>query len=81
MTGTDETALAVLAADFPGWHVWRSRDSRGRDDGWNATRRRKPGRGAVSAGVLGRVTACSSTALRSLLEQQRAVETGTEQAA
>ena len=32
MTSTDDTALATLAADFPGWHLWRSRDSRGRND-------------------------------------------------
>ena len=81
MTNTDETELAGLAAEFPAWHVWRSRDSRGRDDGWNATRRRKPGRAAVVAGVLGRVPARSSAGLRSLLEQQRAVEAGTELAA
>jgi len=47
---TDERALAVLTTDFPGWHVWCSRDGRGRDwdtayqiehdgeDGWHARR-------------------------------------------
>jgi hypothetical protein len=80
-TITDEAVLAGLAADFPHWHVWRSRDSRGRDAGWNATRRRKPGRGALSAGVLARVTARSPAGLRGLLEQQRAAETGTGRAA
>ena len=81
MTITDETELADLAAEFPAWHLWRSRDSRGRDADWNATRRRKPGRGAVSAGVLGKVTSGNSAGLRGLLEQQRAVEAGTELAA
>ena len=81
MTIADDAALAGMAAEFPAWHVWRSRDGRGRDAGWNATRRRRPGRSAVSSGVLGRVTACSSTALWSLLDQQRAVEAGTELAA
>ena len=81
MSRTDEQALADLAADFPAWHVWRSRDGRGRDHGWNATRRRKPGRGALSAGVLARVTAVSAAGLRGLLEQQRAVGTGTERVA
>jgi len=81
MRSIDEQALAVLAADFPAWHMWRSRDGRGRDDSWNATRRRKPGRGALSAGVLGRLTADSATGLRGLLEQQHAVETGMEQVA
>jgi len=78
---TDERALAVLTTDFPGWHVWRSRDGRGRDDGWNATRRGTPGRGAIGTGVLARVTAGSAAGLRGLLEQQQAVETGTEQVA
>jgi hypothetical protein len=81
VTITDETELAGLAAEFPAWHVWRSRDSGGRDGDWNATRRRKPGRGAVSAGVLGKVTSGNSAGLRGLLEQQRAVEAGTELAA
>jgi hypothetical protein len=81
MSRTDEKALADLAVDFPAWHVWRSRDSRGRDDSWNATRRRKPSWDALSVSVLGRVTADSVAGLRGLLEQQRAVETGTEQVA
>jgi len=81
MTRTDDKALAGLAADFPAWHMWRSRDSRGRDASWNATRRRRPGRGALSAGVLARLTADSAAELRELLEQQRAIETGTGQAA
>jgi hypothetical protein len=81
MSRTDERALADLAADFPAWHMWRSRDGRGRDAGWNATRRRKRGRGALSAGVLARLTADSAAGLRELLEQQRAVEIGTEQVA
>jgi hypothetical protein len=69
MTITDMRALAALAADFPGWHVWRSRDGRGRDDGWNATRRRKPG-------CVSRVAADGPGALRGLLEQQCAAEAG-----
>jgi hypothetical protein len=78
---SDEKVLAALAVGFPAWHVWRSRDGRGREDAWNATRRRRPGCGALSAGVLGRLTADSATGLRSLLEQQQAVETGAEQVA
>ncbi|HTU06831.1 MAG TPA: hypothetical protein VMG13_14865 [Trebonia sp.] len=81
MTRTDDKALAGLAADFPGWHMWRSRDTRGRDASWNATRRRRPGRGALGAGVLGRLTADSAAGLRGQLEQQRAVEPGSEQVA
>lgn len=81
MRRTDEQTLADLAADFPAWHVWRSRNSQGRDAGWNATRRRKPGRGALSAGVLARVTADSAAGLRGLLEQQRAIASGKERVA
>jgi hypothetical protein len=33
--------LAELAAEFPGWHVWRGRDGRGADQGWFATRRHR----------------------------------------
>ena len=81
MRRTDDKALAGLAADFPEWHVWRSRDSRGRDASWNATHRRRPDRGVPSAGVPGRLTADSAAGLRGQLEQQRAVEPGTEQVA
>ena len=77
MTTTD---AAALAAEFPGWHVWRSRDSRGRDDGWNATRRRKP-RPVPGNGTLGRVSAGSERELRALLVQQHAVSTAAGQAA
>jgi hypothetical protein len=75
VTITDETELAGLAAEFPGWHVWRSRDGRGRDAGWNATRRRRPGPGALAAGVLGKVAADGPAELRAQLEQQHAIET------
>ena len=68
--------LADLAAEFPAWHVWRSTDSRGRDAGWNATRRARPGRGAAAAGIFGRVNAEAVAPLRPLLEQQGAVEAG-----
>jgi hypothetical protein len=81
MTSTDDEALTVLAADFPAWHVWRSRDGRGRDAGWNANRRAKPGRGALAAGVLGKGAAHGPGELRSQLEQQRALEAGEARAA
>ena len=68
--------LADLAAEFPAWHVWRSRDSRGRDTDWNATRRARPRPGEVAAGILHRVNAEAAAPLRSLLEQQCAVEAG-----
>jgi hypothetical protein len=79
-TMADAASLATLATEFPGWHVWRSRDSRGRDDGWCATRRRKPRR-VPSDGTLGRVSASSHLELRALLAQRHAVSAVAGQAA
>jgi hypothetical protein len=70
MQATDSMYLAALAADFQDWHIWRSRDSRGRDGDWNGTRRRMPR--PVPAGIARRVTAADADGLRGLLEQQRA---------
>lgn len=75
------TALAALAAAFPAWHIWRSRDLQGRDDGWNATRHARPGPEALAAGIVARIAAGDHAGLRSQLDQQRAVESGTERAA
>ncbi len=72
MHTTDDGMLAALAADFPGWHLWRARDGRGRDGDWNATRHKMP-RPAL-AGTARRVTASDAAGLRGLLEQQRAAE-------
>jgi hypothetical protein len=71
MDTTDLGNLAALALGFPDWHIWRSRDSRGRDADWNATRRTKP---QAAPGVTARVTAADADGLRGLLEQQRAAE-------
>jgi len=81
MTSTGKTVFADLAAGFPAWHVRRSRDRRGRDDGWNATRRTKPERGPLSDGVPARITADNPAGLRHVLEQQGAAEAGTGRAA
>jgi hypothetical protein len=36
--------LATLAAEFAGWHIWRSRAASGTEVGWRATRKkRRPG--------------------------------------
>jgi hypothetical protein len=73
---TGARTLADLAADFPGWHIWRSRDRRGRDDGWNATRRKA--HGPVPPGTVARLTAADAEGLRGQLEQQRVAETRRE---
>jgi len=33
-TAIPPEALADLAAAYPGWHIWRGRDSRDADKGW-----------------------------------------------
>jgi hypothetical protein len=82
MQTTDaDAALAALAVAFPAWHIWRSRDRQGRDDGWNATRRARPGPEALAAGIVARIAAGDHAGLRSQLEQQRVVESGAERAA
>ena len=65
--------MATLAADFPGWHIWRSRSMSGRETGWNATRK---GRFPRLAGSLPMLAAADAAALRSALAQQRGTETG-----
>jgi hypothetical protein len=63
--------MAALAADFPAWHIWRSRGTSGTETDWNATRK---GRGHGRApGMLPRLTAASPAALRALLGQQEAL--------
>jgi hypothetical protein len=73
MSSTDDSALAALAADFRAWHVWRSRDARGRDAGWNATRRVRPATAQALAGILARISAGNAGELRGLLDQQEAL--------
>jgi hypothetical protein len=62
--------MAALAAEFPGWHIWRSRSLSGRETGWNATRQGRPARAAGAPGIL---AAGSAEVLRSLLVQQEAL--------
>lgn len=68
---TDE--MAALAADFPAWHIWRGRSSRGADTGWHATRRPRPGRPALAPGLLSALAGGSADSLRAQLEQQEAI--------
>jgi len=68
-------ALADLAAAYPGWHIWRGRDSRGADKGWYATRRRRLTAPELHAGSLAaKLSADDPAALRSLLAQQLVIE-------
>ena len=67
MTTTDD--MAVLAADFPGWHVWRARSGSGVLTDWHATASRQ----ARKPGALGRLAAPSAAGLRALLGQQEAL--------
>jgi hypothetical protein len=66
MTSDD---MATLAADFPGWHVWRGRSGTGALTDWHATASRALRR----AGTLGRLTAADARGLRALLGQQQAL--------
>jgi hypothetical protein len=70
LVANDVDDLTALAADFPGWHIWRSRSQSGRETGWNATRK---GRFPRSAGALPIVGAADAGALRSALGQQEAL--------
>jgi hypothetical protein len=44
---TPDQHLAELAEAFPGWHIWRGRDRRGRPEGWYATQRGAGARAAI----------------------------------
>ncbi len=67
-------ALADLAAAYPGWHIWRGRDSRGADKGWYATRRRRLAVPEVQAGLAAKLSADDPVSLRGLLAQQNVIE-------
>jgi hypothetical protein len=62
--------LTALAADFPGWHIWRSRSASGRETGWNATRK---GRAPRDGGALPILAEAEADALRFALGQQEAL--------
>jgi hypothetical protein len=67
-------ALADLAAEFPGWHVWRGRDGRGADQGWFATRRRRVLAAEVAGGLAATLSARDAVSLYGMLAQQRVIE-------
>jgi hypothetical protein len=62
--------MTALAADFPGWHIWRSRSESARETGWNATRK---GRAPRDGGALRMLAEADASALRSALGQQEAL--------
>jgi len=62
--------MTALAADFPGWHIWRIRSASGRATGWNATRK---GRAPRDGRALPMVAEADASALRSVLGQQEAL--------
>ena len=62
--------MTALAADFPGWHIWRGRSSSGRETGWNATRK---GRASRNVGALPMLAEADAGTLRSALGQQEAL--------
>jgi hypothetical protein len=74
---TTANEMAALAADFPGWHVWRGRSGSGAETDWHAT----ASRALRKAGTLGRLTATDAPGLRALLAQQHAVSATAGQAA
>ena len=69
MTSTTADDMASLAADFPGWHVWRSRSGSGALTDWNAT----AGRRLRKAGMPRRLAAADAKGLRAILGQQEAL--------
>ena len=69
--------LADLAADFPGWHIWRGRDGRGADKGWYATRQRRLSAAELDAGLAATLSADDAGSLRGRLAQQQVIEART----
>ena len=66
--------LAELAAEFPGWHVWRGRDGRGADQEWFATGRRRVAAAEAAAGLAAALSAGDAESLHGMLAQQRVIE-------
>jgi hypothetical protein len=73
--------LAGLAADFPGWHIWRGRDGRGSHKGWYATRQRRLRAAELNAGLAATLNADDAETLRGLLAQQLVIEEQAQRAA
>ena len=66
--------LAVLTADYPGWHIWRGKDGRGADKGWFATRRQRLRTEGSATGIKNVLMADGAASLRGQLAQQHVIE-------
>jgi hypothetical protein len=73
-TRPPQEPLADLAADFPGWHIWRGRDGSGSHKGWYATRRRRLRAVELDAGLAATLSADDAETLRGQLAQQLVIE-------
>jgi hypothetical protein len=73
-TAVTTDLMAALTAAHPAWHIWRGRDSRGRDAGWYATRRRRLTAAQAAAGLRSTLSAAAPDSLRGLLAQQQVIE-------
>jgi len=65
---------ADLAANIPGWHIWRGRDGRGSHRGWYATCQRRPRAAELNAGLAATLSADHAETLRGRLAQQLVIE-------
>jgi hypothetical protein len=78
MTAELAEPLAVLAADYSLWHIWRGKDGRGADKGWCATRQRRLRQEEIDAGMSPMLFADDAGSLRGQLAQQAVIEQGFE---
>jgi hypothetical protein len=74
MTAQVVEPLADLAAAYPHWHIWRSKDGRGADKGWCATRQRRLRQEEIDAGMAPTLFADDAGSLRGQLAQQAVIE-------
>lgn len=70
----DAVEIAAIEAEYPGWHVWRSRHWKGGPGMWAATRIEK------SAGIHATLMEDTADELRAELEVQRKAARGGQQA-
>jgi len=73
-TAVTADPMAALTAAYPSWHIWRGRDTRGRDADWYATRRRRLTAAQAAAGLRLTLSAAAPDSLRGLLVQQQVIE-------
>jgi hypothetical protein len=73
-TAVTADPMAALTATYPSWHIWRGRDTRGRDADWYATRHRRLTAAQAAAGLRLTLSAAAPDSLRGLLVQQQVIE-------